>query len=185
MGGSGTGGVIRHNVFLNGQDSIYFERNDFDDLTVEHNVFVNGALFWVSNNGVGGIRPTGWRFRYNIIPAITYDDKTYPAVTADCNVFIPSSTASTFLMKVTGTDGRQGFSYDSLAQIQANTTLEGHSVALPAAKWTDGTLFRRYVNQTADDFDFGPVNTAAAIMACGSRIGPMTPPTPGEPRLIR
>ena len=185
MGGSGTGGVIRHNVFLNGQDSIYFERNDFDDLTVEHNVFVNGALFWVSNNGVGGIRPTGWRFRYNIIPAITYDDKTYPTVTADCNVFIPSSTASTFLMKVTGTDGRQGFSYDTLAQIQANTTLEGHSVALPPAKWTDGTLFRRYVNQTADDFDFGPANSAATIVACGSKLGPMTLPTPGEPRIVR
>ena len=45
LGGSGRGGVIRHNVFLNGQDSIYFERNDFDDLTVEHNVLVNGVLF--------------------------------------------------------------------------------------------------------------------------------------------
>ena len=94
---------------LNGQDSIYFERNDFDDLTVEHNVLVNAVLFWVSNNGVGGIRPNGWSFRYNILPAITYDDKTYPAVSADCNVFIPSSAASTFLMKVTGTDGQSGF----------------------------------------------------------------------------
>ena len=185
LGGSGRGGVIRHNVLLNGQDSIYFERNDFDDLTVEHNVIVNGALFWVSNNGVGGIRPNGWRFRYNIVPAITYDDKTYPTVTADCNVFIPPSAGSTFLMKVTGTDGRPGFSYDSLAEIQAKTTLEGHSVQLPAAKWTDGTLFRRFVTQTADDFDFAPVNTAAALVACGSRLGPMTPPTPGEPRLIR
>lgn len=88
-------------------------------------------------------------------------------------------------MKVTGTDGRPGFSYDSLAEIQAKTTLEGHSVQLPAAKWTDGTLFRRFVTQTADDFDFGPVNTAAALVACGSRLGPTTPPTPGEPRLIR
>ncbi len=88
----GTGGVIRNNVFLNGQDSIYFERNAFDQLTVEHNVIVNGALFWVSNNGVGGTPPTAWRFRYNIAPAIAYDDKTYPAVTADCNMFIPSST---------------------------------------------------------------------------------------------
>ena len=43
LGGSGTGIVIRHNVFLNGQDSIYFERNAFDDLTVEHNVLFNSA----------------------------------------------------------------------------------------------------------------------------------------------
>ena len=91
VSGGGTGGVIRNNVFLNGQDSIYFERNAFDHLTVEHNVFVNGALFWVSNNGVGGIPPTSWSFRYNIAPAIAYDDKTYPAVTADCNMYIPSS----------------------------------------------------------------------------------------------
>ena len=75
---------------MNGQDSIYFERNEFDQLTVEHNVFFNGALFWVSNNGVGGTRPTSWRFRYNIVPAIAYDDKTYPEVTADCNMFIPT-----------------------------------------------------------------------------------------------
>ena len=87
--------------------------------------------------------PKSWRFRYNVLPAITYDDKTYPSVTADCNVFIPSSAASTFLMKVTGTDGRSGFEYDTLADIQANTTLEDHSVALPPSKWTDGTLFRR------------------------------------------
>ena len=125
MAGGGTGGVIRHNVFLNGQDSIYFERNDFDDLTVEHNVFVNGALFWVSNNGVGGTRPTSWRFRYNITPAIAYDDKTYPAVAADCNMFIPASTENTFLMKITGTDGRAGLLYDTLAEIRANTRPRG------------------------------------------------------------
>ena len=41
---SGTGGVISHNVFLNGQDSIFLKSNPFDDLTVEHNIFVNVAL---------------------------------------------------------------------------------------------------------------------------------------------
>ena len=61
--------------------------------------------------GRGGMAPKSWRFRYNVVPAITYDDKTYPAVTADCNVLIPSSASSTFLMKVTGTDGRTGFEY--------------------------------------------------------------------------
>jgi hypothetical protein len=172
LGGGGTGGVIRHNVFVNGQDSIYFQRNDFGDLTVEHNVFVNGALFWVSDNGVGGTRPTGWRFRYNITPAITYDDKTFPAVTADCNLFIPSSAENTFLMKITGTDGRPGVSYDTLAQIQANTRLEDHSRALSYTKWTDGTLFRRFVGQSSDDFDFQPANGVTALNLCGSTVGP-------------
>ena len=148
-------------------------------------MLLHGALFWVSNNGAGGVPPKSWRFRYNVVPAITYDDKTYPSVAADCNVFIPSSAASTFLMKVTGTDGRRGFEYNTLADIQANTPLEGHSVALPAAKWTDGTLFRRFVNQTSDDFDFGAVGNATGLAPCGGRSGPTTLPTPGEPRVIR
>ena len=172
-------------MFLNGQDSIYYERNAFDDLTVEHNLLFNSALFWVSNNGKGGVAPKSWRFRYNVLPAITYDDKTYPSVAADCNVYIPSSSASTFLMKVTGTDGRRGFEYGTLADIQANTALDDNSIALPTAKWTDGTLFRRFVNQTLDDFDFGPVGTATALAPCGGRSGPTTLPTPGEPRVIR
>jgi hypothetical protein len=188
LSGSGSGGVIRHNVFLNGQDSIYFERNVFDDLTVENNVFVNGALFWVSNNGVGGVPPKSWRFRYNILPVITYDDKTYPAVTSDCNLFIPSSTASTFLMKVTGTDGRQGFEYNTLREIQTKTPLEAHSSTLPPTKWTDGTLFRRFVGQTDADFDFSRASgtaAAAALVACGKSLGPTQLPTPSDLRIIR
>ena len=107
-------------------------------------------------------------------------------MTADCNVFIPSSAASASLMKVTGTDGQSGFSLQAhWLQIQAKTTLESHSVALPAAKSTDRTLFRRYVTPTADDFIFGPASSAAAMVACGRRIGPTTPPTPGQPRLLR
>ena len=62
----------------------------FDDLTVEHNLFVNAALFWVSRDRVGGTPPSAWRFRYNILQAIVYDDKTYPSATADCNLWIPS-----------------------------------------------------------------------------------------------
>ena len=49
LGGSGTGTVIRHNVFLNGQDSIYIS-HAFDDLTVENNVFFNAVLFWVEQH---------------------------------------------------------------------------------------------------------------------------------------
>ncbi len=183
--GSGTGSIIRHNAFVNAQDSIYFERNAFDELTVEHNVIFHGALFWVSNNGAGGVPPKSWRFRYNVVPAVTYDDKTYPSVVADCNVFMPNSAASTFLMQVTGTDGRPGVVYRTLADIQANTPLEDHSVVLPPAKWIDGTLFRRFVNQATDDFDFGAVSGATGLALCGARSGPTTLPTPGEPRVIR
>jgi hypothetical protein len=185
LGGSGTGSVIRHNVFLNGQDSIYYERNAFDDLTVEYNVLFNSALFWVSNNGTGGVPPKSWRFRYNVVPAITYDDKTLPSVAADCNVYIPSSAANTFLVKVTGTDGRRGTEYATLADVRANTTLDDNSVALPMAKWTDGTLFRRFVNQTLEDFDFGPVANAASLAPCGGRSGPTSVPAPSAVKVIR
>ena len=173
--GSANGIVVRNNVFLNGQDSIYFERKDFDDLTVEHNLFVNGVLFWVSNNGVGGTPPVSWRFRYNILPGITYDDKTFPTVTADCNLFIPASADQSFLVKVAGTDGRKGFEYDTLAEVQANTRLEDRSVELPFSKWTDGTQFSRFVEQSSTDFDFRPVSGATALSVCGRHIGPTLP----------
>ena len=184
LGGSGTGGVIRNNVFLNGQDSLYFERNPYDQLIVEHNVIFNGALFWVSNNGVSGTRPTAWRFRYNIIPAVTYDDQTYPEVTADCNMFIPTSTDNSHLLKVAGTDGRQGFEFDTLGQIQLNTRLEDHSVALAPAKWTDGTLFKRFVGQAASDFDFRPATTGAFNL-CGTVVGPIPMTSPLGLRILR
>ena len=184
VSGGGTGGVIRNNVMLNGQDSLYFERNPFDQLTIEHNVIYNGALFWVSDNGVGGTRPTAWRFRYNIIPALIYDDKTYPEVTADCNMFIPTTTENTHLMKVSGTDGRPGFQFDTLGQIQVNTRLEDHSVALSPAKWTDGTLFKRFVGQASIDFDFRPA-TAGSFNLCGTVVGPNPMTSPLGLRILR
>ena len=152
----------------NGQDSIYFERNDFDHLTVEHNVFVNGALFWVSDNGVGGTRPTSWRFRYNITPTVAYDDKTYPTVAADCNTFIPASTENTFLMKITGTDGRAGTSYDTLAQIQADTALEDRSVALPIRNGPTARSSGVSWAESSDDFDFQPANGVTTLNMCGA-----------------
>ena len=184
LGGGGTGGVIRNNAFVNGQDSIYFS-DAFDDLTVEHNVMANNPLFWASNYGDGGTPPTTWRFRYNITPAITYDDQTYPAVTANCNMFIPSSTANTFLMKVSGTDGRATYEYDTLGQIQLNTRLEDHSVALPSSKWTDGTLFRRFVGQASEDFDFRPASGAAAFPMCATTVGPNPLTSPLGLRILR
>jgi hypothetical protein len=172
LSGSGTGGAIRNNVFLNAQDSLFFERNAFDDVTIDNNILVNGALFWVSNNGVGGVPPTGWRFRYNILPGITYDDKTYEAVTSFCNLFIPRSPNDSFLMKVTGTDGRKGFEFNTLATVRRNTTLEENSVELPYRTWTDGTQFRHFVDQAFLDFDFRPVREAASLNTCEHYIGP-------------
>lgn len=169
---SGTGAVVRHNVFVNGQDSIYLEGEGFDDLTVEYNLLVNSALFWVSRDGAGGTAPKAWRFRYNILPVIVYDDKTYPAVTADCNAWIPSSTSASHLMRVTGTDGGREVSYPTLEQIQAKTPLERNSIALPPSKWRDGTLFRHFEGQASADFDFTPMSSDAALVACGRRIGP-------------
>jgi hypothetical protein len=184
LGARGTGGVIRHNTFVNAQDSIYLERNDFDDLTVEHNLFANGALFWVSNNGVGGTPPHAWRFRYNIATSVVYDDKTYPAVTANCNLYIPSA-GNTMLMRVTGTDGRKGIGYSTLAEIQANTSLEAQSAALPHTKWTDGTQFRRFEGEMSPDFDVRPASGAASLDICGTKIGPNPIPTPSDIRINR
>ena len=90
-------------------------------------------------------------------------------------------------MKVTGTDGRQGFSYDTLAEIQANTRLEDRSMALPPAKWTDGTLFRRFVGQTSDDFDFQPADGVTSLNICAAQSRPVQPelaPRPSNPSVI-
>jgi hypothetical protein len=171
LAASGTGGVIRHNVLLNGQDSIYLEGEPFDDLTVEHNLFVNATLFWTSRDGRRGTPPTAWRFRYNIAPAIAYDDQTYPAVTADCNAWIPSSANARHLMSVTGTNGASEITYTTLEQIRARTPLERNSIVLPASKWWDGTLFRHFAGQASTEFDFTPVN-AEALELCGRSVGP-------------
>jgi hypothetical protein len=171
---SGTGGVIRHNVFLNGQDSIYLEGEAFDDLTVEHNLLVNSALFWVSRDGVGGTPPKTWRFRYNILPVIVYEDKTYRTVTADCNVWIPSpsTTGVRHLMRITGTDGAGGGErYDTLEQVRSRTPLERNSIELPSSNWTDGTLFRRFSGQASTAFDFTPLS-ADTLQVCGQTAGP-------------
>jgi hypothetical protein len=168
---TGTGGVIRHNVFLNGQDSIYLEGRPFDDLTVEHNVFVNGALFWASRDGRGGVAPSKWRFRYNIVKSLVYDDKTYPSATADCNLWMPSASSTTAMMKVIGTDGGSDVSYWTLDEIRSRTPLERNSIALPDSKWFDGTLFRRYTGQSATDFDFRLVDPNALVL-CGQIVGP-------------
>jgi hypothetical protein len=167
---SGTGTSIKDNVFLNGQDSVYLEGEIFDDLTVEHNVFFNGALFWASRDRVGGTPPTGWRFRYNILSTLVYDDKTYPSVTADCNLWIPPSSG-TAMLKVTGTDGASDISYPSLEMIRSRTPLERNSTSVPSSRWTDGSLFRKFTTQSSFEFDFAPVNPEAIVL-CGQVVGP-------------
>ncbi len=167
---SGTGGVFRHNVFLNGQDSIFLGTNPFDDLTVEHNIIVNSAYFTVSNHGTGGTTPkVGWRFRYNILSGIVFDEKTFSTVESDCNVYIAGAAT---LMRVVGGGGTAS-TYDTLEQVRSRTPLEQRSVILPRSAWTDGTLFRHYVGQTSTEFDFTPVN-AEALELCGRRVGPNT-----------
>ena len=168
---SGTGGVISHNVFLNGQDSIFLKSNPFDDLTVEHNIFVNFAYFTVSNDGRGGTTPSiGWRFRYNILSSIAFDEKAYATVEADCNLYVPNGPTS-MLMRIVGTDGGDGASYASLDQIRARTPLDRRSIALPSSKWRDGTLFRNYAGQSSTDYNFSPV-TPELLEVCGQRVGP-------------
>jgi hypothetical protein len=168
---SGTGGTIRDNVFLNAQDSIYLEGEPFDDLTVEHNLFRNGALFWVSRDRVGGTAPTGWRFRYNVLTSLVVDDKTYPAVTADCNLWIPAAGSTAAMLKVSGTDGAGDLSYSTLDLIRSRTPLERNSMAMPATRWTDGTLFRQFARQADTNFDFTPVNSESMVL-CGQVVGP-------------
>lgn len=166
---SGTGGNIRHNVFVNGQDSLYLEGEPFEDLTVEHNVFVNGALFWVSRDREGGTTPNGWRFRYNILSTLVYDDKTYPSVTSDCNLWLASS--STAMLKITGTGGASDLVYTTLDAIRSKTPLERNSMMMAGSKWTDGTLFSRFSGQSTFDFDFTPVNPDSIVL-CGEVVGP-------------
>jgi hypothetical protein len=172
LSASGSGTTIRHNIVLNGQDSLYMGSAELDNLTVEHNLFVNGVYITVSDHGKGGTPPRAWRFWYNVLPAVVYDQKTYDTVSSDCNAWIPSSPNPSHMMRVIGTDGGSGFQYDTLEQIQARTPLERRSVALPHTKWTDGTLFRRFDGQSAVDFDFSPASAGAALEACGRRIGP-------------
>ena len=46
-------------------------------------------------------------------------------------------------------------------------------MALPASKWTDGTLFRNFSSQASADFDFTPVNPQSIVL-CGQVVGPDT-----------
>ena len=168
---SGTGGVISYNTFLNGQDSIFLKDRPFDNLTVEHNLFVNMSYFTVSNDGRGGTTPSiGWRFRYNILTSIVFDEKAYATVEADCNLYVPNAATSA-LMQIVGSDGGRDVSYTSLDQIRARTPLDRRSIALPSSKWRDGTLFRRYEGQSSPNYDFSPVSPEL-LELCGQRVGP-------------
>jgi hypothetical protein len=57
-------------------------------------------------------------------------------------------------------------------------------VALAPAKWTDGTLFRRFVGQAASDFDFRPA-FPGAFNLCGTVVGPIPMASPLGLRIIR
>jgi hypothetical protein len=165
----GTGAVVRGNILLNAQDSLYMAREPYGDITIEHNVFHNAVLFWVNNNGYGGTVPAPWRFRYNILSTVSYDDKTIASVTADCNVYIPRSAGDGDLISVTPTDANQGpdVEYDTLAAAQAALPQEAQSRELAASAWTAGPLFLNFVNQMEPVFDF-----ANPLRVCGTVAGP-------------
>ena len=99
---------------------------------------------------------------------LVYDDKTYPSATADCNLWIPSGVSA--MMTVAGTDGASDVSYRTLDEIRSRTPLERNSMALPASKWTDGTLFRNFSSQSSADFDFTPVNPSRSCSAARSSV---------------
>ena len=75
------------------------------------------------------------------------------------------------MLKVTGTDGAGDASYSTLDMIRSKTPLERNSMVMPASKWTDGTLFRKFTGQTSAEFDFTPVNPDSVVM-CGQVVGP-------------
>ena len=52
-------------------------------------------------------------------------------------------------------------------------------MALPASKWTDGTLFRNFSGQSSMDFDFTPVNPESIVL-CGQVVGPDAAPAGGS-----
>ena len=172
---SGNGGIVRRNVMCNGQDSMYLEGNNFDNLTVENNLACNGVLFWVSRDGKGGIAPTKWTLARNIMPTLVYDDKTFRSVKADCNVFIrPPADPGTDLLRIAGTDGVTPESYNTLAHWRAaKPTQDASSVELPAAHWTNGAQFRQFTNNSTW-FDFHPVDGAQALQlaTCEAYAGP-------------
>jgi hypothetical protein len=55
--------------------------------------------------------------------------------------------------------------------IRSKTPLERNSMVMPASKWTDGTLFRKFTGQTSAEFDFTPVNPDSVVL-CGQVVGP-------------
>ena len=74
-------------------------------------------------------------------------------------------------MQCAGTDGGGDVSYQTLDEIRSRTPLERNSLALPASKWTDGTLFRNFTGQSSVVFDFTPVNPQSIVL-CGQVVGP-------------
>jgi hypothetical protein len=165
---SGTGAVIRGNIFLNGQDSIYMEGMAFDKLTVEHNVFVNGALVWASRDGRPvGPAPTSWIWRYNLVAGLVLDDRTYLAAQLDCNVYMPSGPTPSHLLKVVSTSGGVDMTFRSLAQIQASTSQEQHSLERPYTDWKTGPMWANFTDQKNQVFSFRD-----PLSVCGQRVGP-------------
>jgi hypothetical protein len=167
MGGGGTGLIIRDNVVANGQDSLFMSGDTFDQLTVEHNAFVNAVLITASTVGrPTGAAPTTWTFRGNILPALSTDDRSLPAMTSGCNVYIPKSADPSHVVKITSTVGGQAITYHSVGGAQT-AGLESQSIEMPFTFWTDGRAFVRYLWQSDPAIDLSD-----PLKVCGERAGP-------------
>jgi hypothetical protein len=103
---------------------------------------------------------------------MVYDDKSIASVTAECNVWIPSSAQSRYLVKVTGTDGWPDATYATLAALRGSEAIEAGSTSLPYTRWTDGTLFTNFTGQVSPAFDFTLVD-ASGLSPCFPTSGPL------------
>ena len=180
----GTGGVIRGNVSANSQDIIHLSLHPFDRLTVENNLFLHDALFWISYNQDGGTPTTAWTFRNNIAASLIIEDLTYQGLTSNCNLWIKNyrgRDTGFVSMDNPNYSGGAVFSHTSLADFRAaHPPLDRNSRELPASKWTDGTQFANFVSQRYPTFSFDPAGPSAEALnmpGCG-RVGPSASPSP-------
>jgi hypothetical protein len=178
---SGTGGVIRDSIFLNGQDAgPYVEGESFNNLTIERNImFPAGPWLWASRDGAtqGGVTPpSAVTVRYNVLGNVLYDTLVAPALTSDCNVYVPRSVGQSSLMRITEVDNGGGdVSVTTLAAWQAATAFDDNSTSHASTAWTNGSIFATFAGQQPYAANFTTALTladAAPITVCGVRAGP-------------
>jgi hypothetical protein len=160
---TGNGVVIRNNVMLNGQDSLFI-RGVFSG-EILNNIFLGAVYVTNSNNGVGGAAGLPWTVRGNMLPAFTVDSWAYSTLTSDCNVYLEAPGVNLF--RVLTTNGVPGFTVQTLADLQARNGQDMRSRALQSSSLSSGRFFERYTNQADTLADFSD-----PLKVCGERVGP-------------